>query len=280
MKAIKSVGVVFVGGLILLGLAAGPARAEYPFVLRILLAVAGTNGYVRVDAGQVDITTDGVPQPSIGINNIVCIPITRSGLTDLTFWSGYFPPIHFYCNWTSPTEYIFYDENGVEVNLIANDDGTYYFDYVRGALRFFPPVEPWSAPLLGEITDQNGTNTWPQVWGLETVSGLIYDRRFSYGAPDGQDTLLVIYWTYPDGSVRIRTYAMPTYGVDVDGTIADAYPDANPTAYGDTPYRLTRTFSADFMSTLPAGQHVMTYVLHNEDGDPSNSRVEYITVER
>ena len=43
---------------------------------------------------------------------------------------------------------------------------------------------------------------------------------------------------------------------------------------------LTRTFTADFMAALPAGQHTMTYVLHNAAGNPSNSRVEYITVER
>ena len=280
MKAIKSGWLVFFGGLILLGLMAGPAQAEGPFVLRILLAVAGTNNYVRVDAGQVDITNDGVAQPSIGINNIVSIPITRSGLTDLTFWSGYFEPIHFYFLWNSPTSYTFYDENWIEVNLIQNTDGTYYLDYVRGALRFFPPVEPYNAPLLGEITDKNGTNTWPQVWGADTVSGLRYDRRFKYGAEVGQDTLIVIYWTYPDGSERLRTYAMPTYGIDIDGAIADAWPAAARTPYGDIPYRLTRTFSADFMSALPAGQHTMTYVLHNSNGDPSNSRVEYITVER
>ena len=280
MKTIKSGWLVFVGGLILLGLMAGPAQAEGPLYLRVLLAVAGTNNYVRVDAGQVDITHDGVAQPLVGLINFTTIPITRSGLTDLTFWSGFFEPIHFYFLWTTPTEYTVYDENWVAVDLIQNSDGTYYLDYVRGALRFFPPVSTFNAPLLGEITDANGTNTWPQVWGADTVSGLRYDRRFKYGSEAGQDTLIVIYWTYPDGTEKLRTYAMPQYGVDEDGAIADAWPDANRTPYGDTPYRLTRTFTADFMAALPAGQHTMTYVLHNAAGNPSNSRVEYITVER
>ena len=277
MKAIKSGWLVLVGGLLLLGLMAGPAQAEGPFVLRILLAVAGTNNYVRVDAGQVDITNDGVAQPPVGINNITSIPITRSGLTDLTFWSGYFEPIHFYFIWTSPTDYTFYDENWVEVPLIQNSDGTYYLDYVRGALRFFPPVSPWSAPLLGEITDQYGTNTWPQVWGW----GMRYERMFSYGEPDGQHLQLVITWTYPDGSDRIRTYGLPYYGLDEDGIMCEAFPgDGNQTVYGDIPYRLTRRFYVPSMFAIPSGQHTQRYVLQNSDGDLSNSRVEHITIER
>jgi len=287
MKAIKSGWLVFVCGLILLGLMAGPARAEGPLYLRILMVVAAMNSYVRVEgvegvaAGQVDITHDGVAQPSVGINNITTIPIPRSGLTDLTFWSGLFEPIHFYFIWTSPTDYTCYDDNWVEVPLIQNSDGTYYLDYVRGALRFFPPVSPYSAPLLGDVTDQFGTGTWPLVWGAETLSGLRFERMFSYGAPDGQSLQLVITWTYPDGSERIRTYALPSNGVDEDGTIFETFPgDGDRTAYGDIPYRLTRIFSADFMSGLPAGQHTQTYVLQNSDGDSSNSRVKIITVER
>jgi len=278
--------------LALLWSSLGLAQDSGQLTIRTLMVNQGPTGFTRTSGRICDVYTNGVLVDTVIVDNgDFTVSMDRTGETLLRFNATYGADNWFNLTviFTSPDEFaLLYDEPTVlpeyrQIPLLPNSDGSYYFDYRRREVGFFKPQDNLQAPILGRFRDPTGGQPLlPQLWtSHQRLYGneLTYSLIWTYGEPNGQPVSMVVTWTYPDGSNKVRIYPQFSQMETEDGITAVADRGHRDPVYGDYPFFLRRTFSADFIRNLPPGDYRLAYQLLDPDNNLSNPREHLLTVE-
>lgn len=135
---------------------------------------------------------------------------------------------------------------------------------------------------IGGLIPTNGAS--PESFNITSAIGsgtdftLIRNIPFSLGQDQDGNGLsmpaLVFTWVTPDGTAHEEWL-----GLDTEGTLSSGPTYTCTLAWEDTPYvQLTIDLTSDFLKTLAAGEHLLTYQMIDADGNASNLRWEYLTI--
>gem|GEM_PF-4180486 len=266
-------------GLVLLAIGPAGAQQTGPATFRFMVVALGGEGWVRVQDGACQITSNGTARPTVLIRNgYVEFTLPRLGQSSLFLWSSQFSPFRFTIRFGSDGRPSVFDWRNQELTRGRASDGKYWFEFIAGISDFhrmgiMEPAQA-NAPILGLL---EGAPQSPLTVSRSQTTYYSQHRIFIYGEPQGQEVRLQIRWTYPNRSTRNWTYPLPSYSIRQDGTVVDItdgprYPGGHPRL------DMVINYSAEFLRSLGAGTYFQTYFLLDPRGNRSNGRVERLEV--